>query len=230
MTLDFGAIMTPVYIDWIIWGAVTTMELFALAWVFALLFAALLVGLGSSGLRPLQWLVRAIVEYHRNVPSMVQILVWYFAVPQVLPEAMTRWINSGDSEFTLALFALFLYAGSYMAEDMRSGLRSLPRQQEEASRALGLNYLQTMRDVLLPQAIRASLPALMNQTLVLFKTTSLAMAVGVAELTYSVRMIENETYRTFEAFTVATVFYLTGSLILIAIGAKADRIRLRSSS
>lgn len=228
MSLDFSAILTDRYVDGMLWGALTTMELFVLAWIFAFLLAMLLVAAGSVAFAPLRWLVTAFIEYHRNVPILVQILVWYFAVPEALPGPITAWINARNSEFILALIALSLYSGVYMSEDMRSGMRSLPKQQVEAARALGLNFWQAMRDVLLPQAIRASAPALLNQTLVLFKSTSLAMAVGVAEMTYAVRVVENETYRTFEAFTIATVFYVVLSLVIMAVGVQAERRMIRS--
>lgn len=229
MTFDFGAILTPQYTQWMMWEALTSLALFALAWILAFLTASLLVAIGSAPFRPAQALVASFVEYHRNIPMLVQIFVWYFAMPQLLPDTWTRWINAHNSEFIFAVIALFLNAAAYMSEDMRSGLRSLPREQMEAGRALGLSYVQTMRDVLLPQAIRAALPPLINQSLALFKATSLAMAVGVAEMTYASRQVENETYRTFETFAIASAFYVTVSFAIMGLGAWADRRNLAAA-
>ncbi|WP_420101309.1 amino acid ABC transporter permease [Bosea sp. (in: a-proteobacteria)] len=229
MTFDFGAILTLQYTQWMMWGALTSLALFALAWVLAFLTASLLVAIGSAPFRPAQALVASFVEYHRNIPMLVQIFVWYFAMPQLLPDTWTRWINAHNSEFIFAVIALFLNAAAYMSEDMRSGLRSLPREQMEAGRALGLSYVQTMRDVLLPQAIRAALPPLINQSLALFKATSLAMAIGVAEMTYASRQVENETYRTFETFAIASAFYVTVSFAIMGLGAWADRRNLAAA-
>lgn len=229
MNLDFGAILTPQYTQWMMWGALTSLALFASAWVLAFLTASVLVAVGTAPFRPAQIAVAAFVEYHRNIPMLVQIFVWYFAMPQLLPDAWTSWINAHNSEFIFALIALFLNSAAYMSEDLRSGLRSLPREQMEAGRALGLSYLQTMKDVLLPQAVRAALPPLINQSLALFKATSLAMAIGVAEMTYASRQVENETYRTFETFAIASAFYFTLSFAIMALGAWADRRNLKAA-
>jgi len=116
------------------------------------------------------------------------------------------------------LIALTLNSAAYMSEDLRSGMRSVASSQMEAARALGLTYGQALRDVLLPQAIRVAVPPLISQSLGLFKSTSLAMAIGVAEMTYASRQIENETYRTFETFAIATVFYLLVSFMIMGAG------------
>lgn len=213
----------PDYLALVLHGVAVTLKLFAASWVLAMLLACALMALRSSPSRLVQGLVMAFVEYHRNVPGLVQIFVWYFGVPQLLPTDMQRWINRHDGEFVLSCVALTLYAAAYMSEDLRSGLRSLAKGQGEAARSLGMNYLQTMRYVLLPQALRAALPPLMNQTLTLFKLTSLAMTVGVAELMHATRQIENETYRTFEAFLVASAIYLVISWSLMAAGSYAGR-------
>jgi polar amino acid transport system permease protein len=165
----------------------------------------------------------AYVEYHRNVPVLVQLFVWYFGVPQLLPAPMRAWINAQNSEFLFALIALVLNAAAYMSEDLRSGIRSIPKEQLEAARALGLTYLDAMRFVLLPQAVRIAIPPTINQSLALFKTTSLAMAIGVAELTYAARQIENETYKTFEAFALASMGYLAISWVIMGVGAHYNK-------
>jgi polar amino acid transport system permease protein len=217
--LDFGAVLHGQYLTWLINGALQTIYLFAAAWIVAMLLALILVSLRALELRPLEWLIAAYVNYHRNVPGLVQIFVWYFGVPELLPSWITNYINDHNGEFIFALIALSLNAAAYMSEDLRSGLRSVAGTQMEAARALGLSYPQAMRDVLLPQAIRVSVPALINQSLSLFKSTSLAMAIGVAEMTYASRQIENETYRTFETFALASAFYLMMSWAIMALGA-----------
>ena len=112
---------------------------------------------------------------------------------------------------------------SHFSEDIRSGLRSVPPGQREASRSLGFSFTKSMRFVILPQAFRIALPPFINHTVVLFKNTSLAMALGAAEMTYVVREIENQTFRTFEAYTLATAFYLAVSLGLMALGVVVAR-------
>jgi polar amino acid transport system permease protein len=100
------------------------------------------------------------------------------------PPTWQQWINNiGNNEFIFATIALSLNAAAYMSEDLRSGIRALPPTQLEAARALGLSYVSAMRKVILPQALRVAVPPLTNQSLGLFKATSLAMAIGFAEMT-----------------------------------------------
>ncbi|MBT2321210.1 amino acid ABC transporter permease [Variovorax paradoxus] len=213
----------PDYVSLLLHGLGVTAKLFAASWVLAMLLASLLMAVRSTSVRWAQYAVMLFVEYHRNVPGLVQIFVWYFGVPQLLPVDMQRWINRHDGEFLLSCIALTLYAAAYMSEDLRSGLRSLPRGQVDAARSLGMTYPQSLRLILLPQALRAALPPLVNQTLALFKATSLAMTVGAAELMHAARQIENETYRTFEAFMIASACYLAVSWTLMGVGAYANR-------
>ena len=193
--LDFGAVLHGQYLQWLVTGATTTLALFALALVCAFIVAVLLVLVRALPSKALDKVVAGYVNYHRNVPTLVQLFVWYFGMPQLLPAAISGWINDHSGEFVFALIALSLNSAAYISEDLRSGLRSIAKDQNEAARALGLSYAQAMRDVMLPQAIQVAVPSLINQSLNLFKTTSLAMAIGVAEMTYASRQIENETVR-----------------------------------
>jgi polar amino acid transport system permease protein len=227
MNLNFGAVLSGQYLQWLVSGALHTLALFVMALVLAFVLAVALALVRSLALRPLEWLVAGYVNYHRNVPTLVQLFVWYFGIPQLLPTSVSGWINDHNGEFVYALIALSLNSAAYISEDLRSGLRSIARDQVEGARALGLSYTQAMRDVLLPQAIRVAVPSLINQSLNLFKTTSLAMAIGVAEMTYASRQIENETYRTFETFAIASAFYLIVSFAIMLTGFWYDRQHLR---
>ncbi|QHI98549.1 ABC transporter permease subunit [Xylophilus rhododendri] len=218
LSLDFSAILQGRYLDWLIAGAAKTLMLFAASWLIGFLLSLLIAAARSSGLRALQAASAAFVGYHRNVPGLVQLFIWYFGVPQLLPEAWQQWINATGSEFIFATLALSLNAAAYMSEDLRSGIRSLPPSQLEAARALGLSYASAMRKVILPQALKVAVPPLINQSLGLFKSTSLAMAIGVAEMTYASHQVENESFRTFEAFAIASLFYWTFSFLIMGLG------------
>lgn len=211
----------PTYLALLTHGVRVTLVLFAVSWVLAMTLAAVLTAVRSQAGRLAEGCVALFVAYHRNVPGLVQIFVWYFGVPQLLHKDWQRWLNRHDGEWLLACVALTLYAAAYMSEDLRSGLRAVPRGQEAAARSLGMRTSQMLRYVLLPQALRAALPPLVNQALALFKATSLAMTIGVAELMHATRQIENETFRTFEAFLVASLLYLAGSWAIMAAGAWA---------
>ncbi|MFY3301478.1 amino acid ABC transporter permease [Achromobacter xylosoxidans] len=201
-------------------GMVVTVQLFLVSWVMAFTIAVTLVVVRATNLAPCRWLVDAYVEYHRNVPLLVQVLFWYFGMPELLPEGFRMWLYQHNAEMSLAAIALALGSAAYIAEDIRSGLRAIPGTQFEAARALGASYLQCMRFVIVPQAVRISIPPLVGRALLLFKNTSVAMAIGVMELTYQAREIENETYRTFATFGAATLMYLLGSFLIMLIGSR----------
>jgi len=219
MSFDFAFLTSGNYGALILGGVLMTFRLFASAWVLGMLIALVLVGLRGVPLKPFQWLLSLLIEYHRNVPTVVQIMVWYFGMPQILPRELRIWLNQGDTEFMFAMIALALNVSAFMAQDILSGMRAIPSTQVEAARSVGLSVLMTLRYVTLPQAIRIAVPPLVNRSLILFKDTSLAMVIGVGELTYQVRAIENLTFRSFEVFAVATGVYLSAALILMATGA-----------
>ena len=226
---DPGAVLSGQYLHWFAIGLATTLALTAAAWCLAMALGIVLTLIRMIPFRPLGWLVALYVEYHRNVPLLVQIFVWYFGVPSLLPRPARQWINAHHGEFLLATIALGLAAAAYVSEDLRSGIRAIPKAQYEAARSIGFGYLGAMTNVILPQAARNAVPPLINQTLLLFKNTSLAMAIGVGELTYRTREVESYTFKTFEAFAVATVVYLAISFAIMALGSwSARRLRLEA--
>lgn len=223
--------LSPEDLLMLVHGMVTTIQLFAISWVMAFTVAIVLVIARAANVAPLRWLVDTYVEYHRNVPLLVQVLFWYFGMPEILPEDFRMWLYEHNAELSLAAIALALGSAAYISEDIRSGLRSIPGTQFEASRALGASYLQSMRYIVVPQALRLSIPPLVSRALLLYKNTSIAMAIGVIELSYTAREIENETYRTFEVFGVATVMYLMGSFLIVYIGTRVHaRFRIKGGA
>jgi polar amino acid transport system permease protein len=121
------------------------------------------------------------------------------------------------------VIALGLCQAAYFSEDLRSGLRAVSAGQAEAARALGHSYVGAMRHVLMPQAVRNAIPALVNHSVSLFKNSSLAMAIGAAELTHAVKELESRTFRAFESYLIATILYLLISLLIMAVGAWLGR-------
>ncbi len=212
---DFGVVLQAPYLEWLIQGLYTTLALTGLAWIGAFALGTTLAVIRLADVAALNFLISAYVAFHRNVPMLVHILFWYFGIPAMLPAALVDQINAVGGEFLMAMIAIALVMAAYIAEDLRSALRAVPSGQFEASRALGLSYLQTMRKVMMPQAFRIAIPTLVNQTLLMFKNTSLAMAIGVAELTKAAREIENVSFKVFEAYAVVTVMYLVLSLLIM---------------
>lgn len=226
--MDLAIIFNGHYRDLILEGLLLTLILFACSWLLGMVLAIILTVIRAIEFPPLTWLVAAYVEYHRNVPALIQLFIWYFGVASLLPQAMNDYINDHGAEVIFAIIALACNKAAFISEEFRSGLRAIPASQVEAARSMGLGYLGTMRWVILPQAWRLALPALMGQTLFLFKLTSIAAAIGASELTYQARHIENMTFRIFESFAIVTAIYIVGSLMLMWLGAVVGhRLRLR---
>lgn len=211
---DFLTVVSPPYLQQFASGLSLTLLMSVAFLILGGLWGVFLTMLRMvSAIDPF---VAAYVSVHRNVPLLVQVLFWYFAAPEFLPAFVTDWINQRSSEIYFAIVAISLAFGAYVSEDLRSGIRSLPAVQYEAARAVGLSYVQAMRLVIIPQAARVSLPALTNQFLLYFKGTSIASAIGAAELTHAAYSINNTTYLTYQTFAVATVLYLAISLVIMA--------------
>ena len=229
MPLDFSVLLRDDAPQMLVHGIVLMLELTALAWVLSMVLGTLLALVRMGRSRIAQGAVAAWVEYHQNVPMLVQVFLWYFGISTLLPAGMQAWLNQHGGEFTFATIALGLATSAYMSESLRGGIRAIPAAQIEAARALGLTYLQSFRHVVFPQAFRIALPTLINHTVLLFKNTALAMTIGVAELMYATREIESRTFKTAEIYLLATVVYLAISLLIMAGGSMAER-RLRMAA
>ena len=193
------------------------------SWLLAMSLAVVLLVVRLTPSRVAERGVIAYISYHQNVPTLVQLMLWYFGISSLMPNALQGWLGEHNGEAVFAIIGLGLCQAAYFSEDLRSGLRSIPAGQAEAARALGHSYVSAMRHVLMPQAVRNALPALVNHTVSLFKNSSLAMAIGVAELTHAVKEVENLSFRAFEAYLLATVMYLAFSLLFMFAGAWLGR-------
>lgn len=158
------------------------------------------VGLGR--LAPQPWIrlpATLYVEFFRGVPLIMVIFWIWFILPIVL--------GTGIPEFGVALAAFVIFEAAYLAEIVRAGIQSVPRGQVEAATALGLGERQTMRQIILPQALRNMLPSLVNQFIVLFKDTSLASIIGFMDLTKAAQVVNNREIRPFELYLFIAVVY-----------------------
>jgi polar amino acid transport system permease protein len=221
---DLLAILThPQFSQMLLSGMKMTLVIALGSWMLAMSLGFVLLVIRMLPFRLADQLVAAYVSYHRNVPTLVQLMLWYFGIANLLPGRLQEWLGDHQGETLFAIIGLGLCQAAYFSEDLRSGFRAIAPGQDEAARALGHSYLGAMTYVLMPQAFRNALPALINHTVSLFKNSSLAMAIGVAELTHAVKEIENLSFRVFEAYLIATVIYLACSLLLMAIGAWLSR-------
>ena len=211
---DWAVVLSGKYFGWLVSGVKVTIQLSVVSIALAFLLGLIIAVMRMSRVRPVRWFAHGYLEFFRNTPLLVQIFFWYFGSYKVLPEAANDWLVSTNFEFASAVIALTIYTSAFIAEDIRSGVLSIPKEQMEAARSAGFSYIRSMQFIILPQAVRITVPPLISQFLNLVKNSSLAMTIGVAELTYQARQVESYTFKGFEAFTAATVVYLAMSFII----------------
>jgi polar amino acid transport system permease protein len=171
------------------------------------------------------------IEFFRNVPLIVQMFFIYFSFTLTDIFPFLEWFGDtigveNKNEFFSALIALITYTSTYIAEAIRGGIQSLPKGQVEAAKTLGMNYTQTMYHIVVPQAIKIVWGPITSQFLNLIKNSSLAMTIGVAELTFATQEIDSLTFRGFEAATAVTILYLFLTLVTSYIMTIIDKYAL----
>lgn len=206
------------YLDWMLsaWGWTVSVSLLAL-------ILALVVGAVVGTLRTLPnspWVVRlgnAWVELFRNIPLLVQIFLWYHVLPALFPAL------KAVPGFVLVVLGLGLFTSARIAEQVRSGIQALPRGQRYAGMALGLTMPQYYRYVLLPMAFRIIVPPLTSEMMNIFKNSSVAFAVSVAELTMFAMQAQEETSRGIEVYLAVTGLYVVSAFAINRIMAFVEK-------
>ena len=207
------------YLDWLVSGLGWTLALAITGWCIAFVIGVLVGSARTSQHRWLRIAGRLYVEVFRNIPVIVQMFLWYFVFPELLPKSLGdayKSIAPPWGSFIPALIGLSLYTAARVAEQVRSGIEALPLGQRSASQALGMTELQLYRLVLLPQCLRIIMPTLTSEVMGIFKNTSVALTIGLLELTAQARQINEFTFQTFQAFGSATVVYLVLALVVYA--------------
>jgi His/Glu/Gln/Arg/opine family amino acid ABC transporter permease subunit len=208
---------------WLLHGVLTTLGISALAWILALCLGVLSGALRTAPFRPLRAAATFYVEFFRNVPLLVWMFFAYFALPPLLPQSFQDWLYNHGAEFWAATAALGVYHGARVSEVIRAGIQSIPKTQLEAGLSTGLSRLQVYRLIILPLALRLIIPPATNETLNLLKNSSVALTIGVAELTFQTRQIETYTAKAIEALTAGTLIYLALCLTIAAVMARVER-------
>jgi glutamate/aspartate transport system permease protein len=149
---------------------------------------------------------------------MVQMFLWYFVVPEILPTAIGQWIKSSpNSSFITAVISLGFYTSARIAIQVSAGITTLPKGQSMAATALGLSLPQTYRYVLMPMALRVILPPLTSEFIGVIKNSAVALTIGLMELTARARSMAEFSYQTFEAFTAATILYILVNFLVVKL-------------
>jgi len=213
------------YWQLIVSGIGWTLAVSACAWVIALIIGSII---GTIRTTTTPWMVHfgnAWVEFFRNIPLLVQMFLWYFVVPEFVPP-LKSWIVSSDpvyGQFISAVLCLGLFTSARVAEQVRAGIQSLARGQRYAGMALGLTTTQVYRFVLLPMGFRIVIPPLTSETMNLIKNSSIALTIGLAELTFRARELGEYTFNFFEAFTAATLIYIVIAMTANRVMAYVER-------
>jgi glutamate/aspartate transport system permease protein len=177
--------------------------------------------LGVMRTTPSKWAVKlgnAYVELFRNIPLLVQMFLWYFVLPEVVPGGFGTWMKQMPppwGAYVPAVLCLGFFTSARIAEQVKAGIQSLPRGQGMAGTALGLTLPQTYRFVLLPMAYRIILPPLTSEFMNIIKNSSVALTIGLVELTAAARSMQEFSFQVFEAFTAATTIYLLVNVIVV---------------
>jgi len=232
---NWGILLSPepggtgTYLQYLIVGLGWTLATALAAWVIAL-FIGSLVGTLRTTTNP--WVVRignGYVEVFRNVPLIVQMFLWFFVFPEFLPKGLGDAIKQMPppwGSYIPAVLCLGIFTSVRVAEQVRAGIQSLPRGQRLAGTAMGLTQYQTYRHVILPQAFRIIMPPLTSEFMNVIKNSSVALTIGLLELTGRARAMQEFSFQVFEAFAAATVIYLLTNLVVV-LGMRALEGKIR---
>ena len=216
---NWSVLIEPQYFDWIISGTLWTIYL-SIASSFIAFFLGSIIGIFRTlDNKILNFIGTTYVEIFRNIPLLVQMFIWYFVFPEIVTDDFGTWLKQDlpNPEFSSALMCLGTYTASRVAEQVRSGINSVSTGVGMAGYATGLSTYQLYIYILLPIGYRIIIPPLTSEFLTIFKNSSLALTIGLLELTARSNMIMDWTFQGFEAYTAATVIYVSVTMIVTLI-------------
>lgn len=214
------------YFGWMLAGFKMTIGLSLSAWVIALLLGALIGVLRTVPNRFLAGLASAYVELFRNIPLLVQLFIWYFVLPELLPPSIGDLYKQSNpilQQFLASMVCLGLFTSARVAEQVRSGINSLPRGQKNAGLALGFTLPQTYRFVMLPMAFRLVVPPLTSEFLNIFKNSAVCSTIGLLELAAQGRQLVDYTAQPYESFIAVTLAYILINVTVMTLMHKFEK-------
>jgi glutamate/aspartate transport system permease protein len=214
------------YLAWLLEGLKWTVILSLSAWLIALVIGSVIGVLRTVPNRILSSFAASYVELFRNIPLLVQLFIWYFVIPELLPRSMGdafKQTNPLMQQFIAALVCLGLFTSARVAEQMRAGINSLPPGQRNAGLALGFNLAQTYRYVMMPMAYRIIIPPLTSEFLNIFKNSAVATTIGFIELSRQAQQLVDYTAQPYEAFIAVTLLYVLVNLVVMFFMRRLER-------
>jgi glutamate/aspartate transport system permease protein len=216
------------YLGWLLAGLRLTVAVSASSWVLALAVGSVMGVLRTVRNPWLRGLAAAYVELFRNVPLLVQLFIWFFVFPEVVPGGhLLKALSPGRQQFLVSTLCLGLFTGARVCEQIRSGLNSLPADLKNASLALGLTASQTYRYVLGPIALRIVVPPLTSEFVNVFKNSAVCSTIGLLDLAAQGRQLLDYTGQSYESFISVTLLYAAvNGVILLVMRQVEGRTRL----
>jgi glutamate/aspartate transport system permease protein len=198
------------YYQWLLAGLGWTVATSLCAWIIALGLGGGIGVLRTLPQRALGLIGDSYVEIFRNIPLIVQMFLWFFVFPELLPTTWGDWVKQDMPlpEFTTAVMSLAFFTSARIAEQVKAGIFAIPKGQKAAGLAIGLTLSQVYRFVLLPEALRVIIPPLTSEFMNIFKNSSVALTIGMLELTAVAKQMNEYTFQGFEIFTVVTILYI----------------------
>ncbi|MCM3601887.1 amino acid ABC transporter permease [Robertmurraya korlensis] len=218
MNLDFNQIVP--YIPFILEGIWVTLQFVIISIIFGFILGTLLALCKISKIKALNWFGDAYTSIFRGTPLILQLMIIYFAIPQLT--------GYDISPFLSAILAFGLNSSAYVSEIIRAGIQAVDKGQTEAAQALGVPYRLMMKDIILPQALKNILPALMNEFITLTKESAIVSTIGYLDLMRRAQVVGADIYRNFEPLIFVGVIYWLLVMVLTIIGKVVER-RLKYS-
>ncbi|KIF81160.1 amino acid ABC transporter permease [Noviherbaspirillum autotrophicum] len=213
-----SAAKNETYLDWLLSGARTTLIIGLAGWIIALALGSILGMLRTVPNRFLSGIAATYVEIFRNIPLLVQLFIWYFVMPDLLPGGdAIKQMNPVVQQYVAAILCLGTFTAARVCEQVRSGIISLPHGQKNAGLALGLTLSQTYRHVILPMAYRIIVPPLTSEFLNIFKNSAVASTIGLLELAAQGRQLVDYTAQPYESFIAVTLLYVVINITVMLL-------------
>jgi arginine/lysine/histidine transport system permease protein len=218
MNLDFGQFVPN--IPYILSGILVTLQFVSVAALIGFFGGTLLALCKIGRIKVLTWVADAYTSIFRGTPLILQLSLIYFATPQLTGYDITP--------FLAGVLAFGLNSTAYISEIIRAGIGAVDKGQQEAAEALGIPYRPMMKDIILPQALKNILPALMNEFITLTKESAIVSVIGVYDIMRRSQIVAAEKYKYFEPLLIAGVIYWVLVMVLTLIGKAIERRMSRS--
>lgn len=224
VTIDFSKMIKwiPTFID----GTIVTIVLSLLTVILGCVLGLIAILMKRSRFKILRFISMAYTQIVRGTPILLQLFIWLYGLPMIglsIPAMPVLGSVYGSREFLTAVIALGINSGAYICELLRGGLDSIDKGQMEAGRSLGLSNLETMRYIVVPQAVRVVLPGLCNEFIQMIKESSIVSTVGVFDIMYTSNIVKAATYSVFESLIIIAIIYFLLTTILTTIMGVIER-------